>query len=56
MGLPELAQIIRQDLEDAATLGVDKTPEFFVNGRAMPRFGYEELKGLVDRALRDAYG
>lgn len=56
MSSQELAQIIRQDLEDAAKLGVDKTPEFFVNGRPMPRFGYEELKGLVDRALRDAYG
>lgn len=56
MSSPELAQIIRQDLEDAVKLGVDKTPEFFVNGRPMPRFGYEELKTLVERALREAYG
>lgn len=56
MSSPELGQIIRQDLEDAVKLGVDKTPEFFVNGRPMPRFGYEELKALVERALREAYG
>lgn len=56
MGSPEVAQIIRQDLQDAIRLGVDKTPEFFVNGRPMPRFGYEELKTLVERALRDSYG
>lgn len=56
MDSPEVAQIIRQDLEDAVKLGVDKTPEFFVNGRPLARFGYEELKTLVERSLRDAYG
>ena len=56
MNSPELARIIRQDLEDAVKLGVDKTPEFFVNGRPMPRFGYDELRTLVERALREAYG
>lgn len=56
MASPQVAQIIRQDVADAIKLGVDKTPEFFVNGRPLPRFGYDELKTLVERALRESYG
>lgn len=52
---PEPTQVIRQDIEDAVKLNVTKTPEFFVNGRPMPSFGYEELETLVREALRDAY-
>lgn len=52
---PELAQIVPQDMQDAILLGVTKTPEFFVNGKPMPKFGYDELRTLVDQALRDAY-
>jgi protein-disulfide isomerase len=55
MKAPELTQVIRQDIEDAVKLNVTKTPEFFVNGRPMPRFGYEELETLVREALREAY-
>ncbi len=56
MQAPELAGLIRQDIQDAVTLNVTKTPEFFVNGRPMPSFGYEQLRTLVDQALRAAYG
>lgn len=52
MAAPELARLIQQDLEDAAVLNVTKTPEFFVNGRPLPSFGYDELRTLVDQALR----
>lgn len=55
MGSPEIARIIAQDVEDARTLNVTKTPEYFVNGRPMPSFGYQQLQKLVDDALRDAY-
>ncbi len=51
---PEIASVIAQDLEDARALNVTKTPEFFVNGRPLPRFGYEPLKALVDEALASA--
>lgn len=50
---PEIARVIEQDLEDARTLNVTKTPEFFVNGKPLPSFGYEQLKKLVDDALMD---
>ena len=56
MRAPELDQLLRQDLQDAVALGVSQTPEFFVNGRPLPSFGYDELKALVEQALRDSYG
>ncbi|NMG74142.1 DsbA family protein [Aromatoleum diolicum] len=46
---------VRQDLEDARALNVTKTPEFFVNGRPMPSFGYEQLQNLVQDELKAAY-
>ena len=46
--------MIAQDLADAQTLNVTKTPEFFVNGKPLPSFGYEQLKTLVDEALISA--
>jgi len=55
MQSPEIARLIAQDLEDARTLNVTKTPEFFVNGKPMPTFGYEPLKQLVDEALASEY-
>ena len=54
MMAPEIAQLIAQDLADARALNVTKTPEYFVNGRPLPSFGYAQLKALVDEALRDA--
>ena len=55
MDAPEIAAIITQDLDDARALNVKMTPEFFVNGRPMPSFGYDQLKDLVDTALAEAY-
>ena len=51
---PNLARVIAQDRDDAKALNVTKTPEFFVNGKPLPSFGYEQLKALVDEALRSA--
>ena len=51
MAAPEIAGVIEQDLLDAQTLKVTKTPEYFVNGRPLPRFGIEPLKDLIDEAL-----
>jgi protein-disulfide isomerase len=55
MNAPEIERIIQQDLADAKTLNVTKTPEFFVNGKPMPSFGYDQLKNLVEDALASAY-
>lgn len=53
---PEIATLIEQDLADAKTLNVTMTPEYFVNGKPLPSFGYEQLKTLVDNALRETSG
>lgn len=53
MASPAIASVIKQDLADVQTLNVSQTPEFFVNGKPLPSFGFEQLKKLVDRALAD---
>jgi protein-disulfide isomerase len=55
MNGPEVAQAIQQDVEDGQALKVRATPEFFVNGRPMPSFGYEQLSQLVKEAVAEAY-
>ncbi len=55
MYTPEIDRVIAQDVADAKALNVTKTPEFFVNGRPLPSFGYEQLKKLVDDAVAKAY-
>ncbi|MCX7247903.1 MAG: thioredoxin domain-containing protein [Burkholderiales bacterium] len=54
MNSTAVAQVVQQDLADANTLGVAMTPEFFVNGRPLPKFGYDDLKLLVEDAVARA--
>lgn len=54
MNSPETAGVIAQDLADAKTLNVTKTPEFFVNGKPLPSFGFNQLKELVGQALAES--
>jgi len=54
MAAPEIAQRMRRDLDDAKTLDVTQTPEYFVNGRQMASFGRQQLVALVDDELRRA--
>jgi hypothetical protein len=44
-----------RDRDDAMTLKVTATPEYFVNGRPLPEFGYEPLLALVREELERAY-
>ncbi len=55
MNSAEIAARMERDFADAKVLGVSKTPEFFVNGRPMPRFGLDELQALVKDELRTSY-
>jgi protein-disulfide isomerase len=48
---PDLQQAVAQDLADANTLGVSQTPEYFVNGRPLPSFGFQQLQQLVAQEL-----
>lgn len=51
MQSPDIARAIAQAVMDARTLNVTKTPEFFVNGRPLPSFGWEQLRTLVEEEL-----
>lgn len=42
---------MKQDVEDLTALEVTKTPTFFVNGRALPSFGAEQLTALVQEEV-----
>ncbi len=53
---PEIRAILEQDIADANTLGVRKTPTFIVNGKPLQRFGRVELETLVRVAVTEAYG
>jgi protein-disulfide isomerase len=52
---PRIGEILAQDLADAETLGVRKTPGFFVDGRPLEPFGAEPLIALVETAVRERY-
>lgn len=51
----KVTQIIRQDIQDGKTLKVRATPQFFVNGKPLVVFGYQELVNLVEEAVAEAY-
>lgn len=51
MQAPEVAAAVAQDVADARALNVNQTPEFFVNGRPLPSFGFEQLRTLVGEEL-----
>ncbi len=56
MESPDLTRLIDQDMEDAASLRVTRTPEFFVNRKPLVQLGYEELRALVADEIRRSYG
>lgn len=51
----ELVKAINQDITDGKNLNVSATPEFFVNGKPMPSFGYQQLTDLVEEAIAQQY-
>ena len=55
MNSGKVMQVIEKDIQDGQALNIRATPEFFVNGRPMPSFGYEQLRQLVKEAVADAY-
>lgn len=51
----KVAKIIKQDIKDGKTLQVRATPQFFVNGKPLVVFGYQELVNLVEEAVAEVY-
>ena len=48
---PAIMELIEQDIADGQRLGVRRTPTFFVNGRPLQEFGYEQLRALIKSEL-----
>ncbi len=55
MNDPEIEKIIEQDLADAKTLNVRKTPGFFVNGKPLETFGRQQLYDLIQSEIKAQY-
>ncbi|MFT5681633.1 MAG: protein-disulfide isomerase [Myxococcota bacterium] len=51
MARPEADAFVKQEIADCETLGVKKTPTFFVNGKPLPAFGLQQLVDLVDSEI-----
>jgi len=51
----KIAKTVDQDIQDGKTLQVRATPQFFVNGKPLVVFGYQELIDLVEEAIAQAY-
>ena len=45
---------VERDRKDGQSLGVSKTPTFFVNGRRLARFSEEDLRSLINNELGNA--
>jgi protein-disulfide isomerase len=43
---------IERDRRDGQTLGVTRTPTFFVNGRQLARFSQQDLRALIEDELK----
>ena len=55
MNDPAIVKLIEQDLADAKSLNVQKTPGFIVNGKPLQTFGYRQLQELIQSELNAAY-
>lgn len=51
MSDPVIQKNIDQDIADARTLGVRQTPGFFVNGKPLQQFGYDQLRELIESEM-----
>ncbi|MGX5915198.1 DsbA family protein [Aliidiomarina sp. Khilg15.8] len=51
MNSAKIDAVLRTDMEDLETLGVQRTPTFFVNGKPLPSFGPDQLVELVQSEI-----
>ena len=52
---PRIDALLKQDAKDLATLKVNKTPSFFINGKPLTEFGQNQLRAQVENEIRTAY-
>lgn len=48
---PNTAMIIEQDIMDSKDLGVRATPSFFINGKPLTEFGFNQLQSAIEAEL-----
>lgn len=48
---PQVKARIQQDEADGIALGANRTPTFFINGRMLPRLGYQPLRAAIQAEL-----
>lgn len=51
---PAADAVQQQEMQDVNALEIIKTPTFFVNGRALPSFGADQLAALVAQEVAKA--
>ena len=50
-----IAELLKQDAKDLATLKVSKTPSFFINGEPLKEFGPNGLRAQVEKEIGSLY-
>ena len=55
MNSPRIEALLKQDAKDLATLKVNKTPSFFINGKPLSEFGPNQLRAQVENEIRAVY-
>lgn len=54
MNDPAIEKIVEQDIADGKKLGVRLTPTFFINGKPLEDFGYDQLREAIMNELKQA--
>tara|TARA_R110000868_G_scaffold187715_1_gene430257 strand:+ start:1409 stop:2053 length:645 start_codon:yes stop_codon:yes gene_type:complete len=49
---PKVVKLIEIDSQDVKDLGVRATPSFFVNGKPLTEFGFNQLESLIESELK----
>ena len=50
-----VSEAVQKDIRDVQAFNIRATPEFFVNGRSLPSFGFKQLSQMVEKAVEEAY-
>ena len=52
---PEFTKVIEQDMADVKALKLQQTPTFFINGKPLAKYGFEELRAQIRAEVAAQY-
>ena len=52
---PSIVALMKQDAQDLASLKINKTPSFFINGKPLTEFGPNQLRAQVEKEISAVY-